>query len=356
MDVAGRGEDNKVTPQEIAMESNLRNTLTDILQNLAHQKHWELYEIMESDYDRPNGTISFPQWSATPYEKRPPHIYAISFIIVVDKDSLAAWQYWYKNVLPGQADQVVANLKTDAQNSQNDAVLRSLTDSAQYYAELSGKYTQDHYAEFMNDIQKSNQKGIKRYNDKIAEYQKKSDAVMKKIQDRANGNMPAPNNSSDQFARIKVAKTSLFTNASIVLVNFSINPELQSFGIAGDDGRSMNPQQKLNVHGAYYAGLLHNPNKPDGQSYYIGEQDYTYSHPENIATILFGKWQLKRDNYNNVLPAYKASRATSDIVTTKAIKCDAVQSMALQIEGRPDHIKEIVNLLDTEALQKLINP
>jgi len=354
-DIVGREDGNKVTPQEIAMESYLRNTLTDILQKLTRAKHWELYEMMESDYDRPNGTISFGQWCATPYEKRPPHLYSISFIIVVNKDSLAAWQDWYKNVLPQQANQLVADLKADGQNSQNDAALQSLTDSVQYYAQLSGKYTQDHYAEFMNDVQNNNQKGVKRYNDKMAEYQKKSDALMKKLQDRASGNMSASTNSSDRFTNEKVTKECHFTNASIVLVNFSINPELVSFGVTGDDDRFINPQVKLNIPGAYYAGLLHNPNKPDGQSYYIGEQDYTYNHPEDIATILFGKWQMKRDNYNNAIPAYKASKAASDIVNVKAVKCDAVQNMALQIEGRPDHIKEIISLVDTQALQNIVN-
>lgn len=356
MDIVGREDGNTVTPQEIGIEINLRNALTDILQQFTRPKHWELYEIMESDYDRPNGTISFAQWQATPYEKRPPHIYSISFIIVVNKDSLAAWQDWYNNVLPQQANQVVADIKTDGQNSQNDQVLQSLTDSVQYYAQLSAKYMQDHAAEYAADIQNNNQKGIKRYNDKVTEYQKQSDAVMQKIQTRATGNMSASTNASDRFAHEKVIKTDQSINSSIILVNFTMNAERAGFGLYGDDNRSMNPQEKLNVPGAFYAGLLHNPNKPDGQSYYIGEHDYLFDHPENIATILFGKWQPKRDSYNNVPARYKATKSGSDLTTVKTIKCDAVQNVILQIEGRPDHIKNIVHLLDTEALQKLINP
>jgi len=356
MDAAGREAGNTVTPQEIAMESNLRNALTDILQKFTRPKHWELYEMMESDYDRPNGTIGFAQWQATPYAKRPPHVYSISFIVVVNKDSLAAWQEWYNNVLPQQANQVVADIKTDGQNSQNDQVLQSLTDSVQYYAQLSAKYMQDHAVEYATDIQNNNQKGIKRYNDKIAAYQKQSDAVMQKIQTRANGNMSASSNSSDQFAREKVTKTDQFINSSVVLINFTMNAERAGFGLDGDDNRSMNPQEKLNVPGAFYAGLLHNPNNPDRQSYYIGEHDYLFDHPGNIATILFGKWQLKRDAYNNIPAGYKATKAGSDLTTVKAVKCDIVQNIVLQIEGRPGHIKNIIHLLDTEALQKLIHP
>lgn len=356
MDAAGRMEGNTVTPQEIAMESNLRKTLTDILRKFTRPKHWEMYEIMESSYDRPNGTISFAQWQGTPYEKRPPHIYSISFIIVVNKDSLAAWRDWYNNVLPQQANQVVADIKTDGQNSQNDQVLQSLTDSVQYYAQLSAKYMQDHAAEYASDIQNNNQKGIKRYNDKVADYQKRSDALMQRLRNRANVYMSPSGDSSDRFANEKVSKTDQFINSSVVLVNFTMNAERAGFGLDGDDSRSTNPREKLNVPGAFYAGLLHNTDKPDGQSYNIGEHDYLFDHPENIATILFGRWQPKRDSYNNMPAAYKATKAGNDLTSVKVIKCDAVQNVIVQIEGRPDHIKNIVNLLDTEALQKLINP
>ncbi|HWD86950.1 MAG TPA: hypothetical protein VG367_02415 [Mucilaginibacter sp.] len=353
MDFASRTGDNKVTAQEMAMEANLRNVLTDILQKFTRLNHWELYEIMESNFDRPNSFISFAKWLATPYEKRPPHQYSISFVIVVNKDSLAAWQDWYRNVLPQQANQVVAAITTDSQNAQGNAVNQAYADSIQYYAQLSAKYMQDHAPEYVSDVQKNNQKGIKRYNDKVAWYQKKADEFSKKIQAPSTGSSSSA--SFNSFDAEKINKTGMYTNASIVLINFSANARLAGFGLNDGDQRSITPQRKLDVSDVFYAGLLHNPNKPDGQSYYMGEHDYLFDHPSDIATVLLGKWQLKRDSYNNVSAAYISDKTANDLVTIKPMKCDMVQNLDITIEGRPDHIKNILSQMDMEALRKLIN-
>jgi hypothetical protein len=307
---------------------------------------------MESNFDRPNSFISFAKWLATPYEKRPPHQYSISFVIVVNKDSLAAWQDWYHNVLPQQANQVVAAITTDSQNAQGNTVNQAYADSIQYYAQLSAKYMQDHATEYVSDVQKDNQKGIKRYNDKVAWYQKKADEFSKKMQDPSTGS--SSSNSFNSFDAEKIGRTVMYTNASIVLINFSANARLAGLGLS-DEGQSITPPGKLNVSGAFYARLLHNPNKPDGQSYYIGEHDYLFDHPSDIATVLLGKWQTKHDNYNNVPAAYMSDKTANDIVTIKPVKCDVVQNLGINIEGRPDHIKSILSQIDMAALQKLIN-
>ncbi len=353
MDFAGREEGNTVTPQEMAMEANLRNAVTDVLHKLTHAQHWRLYELMESDYDRPDGTVSYDKWRSTPYEKRPPHPYEITFIIVVNKDSMQAWKDWYNNVLPQQANQQVENIRSEGQSEADDPVLKALTDSVQYYTMLSGKYTQDHYAEFASDIQNNNQKGIKKYNDQIAMYNKRSDVFMKKLQDHVTNKRAPSAGSYNNFASEKVKKTDQFINASIVLLHFSFNPQHVNSGLT-DNFHNIDPQKKLAVPGAYYAGLLHNPSAPDGQSYYIGEHDFTYDHPQDIGVVLFGKWQPTRDTYNYMSAAYLANKTAHDLVSIKSMKCDIVQNMMLQAEGRPDYIKQVFSLADMNALQKLI--
>lgn len=355
MDFAGREEGNKVTPQEMAMEADLRNTLTDMLHQLTRARHWQLYELNESDYDRPNTSVSFTKWCATPYEKRPPHQYEISFIIIVNRDSLNAWKDWNNNEAPQKANHVVADLNTSAQSMANDQELKILMDSAQYYAQLSGNYMQDHYAQYTADLQSNNKSGIKRYDDAIAAYQKRSDAVMKKIQDRASGANASSANSYKRFGDEQISKTETFINASVVLLNFVFNPELINFGLTDGTQVGIIPQKALNVPGAWYAGLLHNPSPPDRQSYYMTEFDYVYDHPSNIGVILFGKWQSKRDAYNYTRAAYLANNAADDLETLKVVKCDKIQNMALRIEGRPDYIKQVISGIDMAAIQKLMN-
>jgi hypothetical protein len=353
MDFAGREEGNKVTPQEMAMEASLRNTLMDMLHQLTRPRHWTLYELNESDYDRPNTSFNFAKWCATPYEKRPPHQYEISFIIIVNRDSLNAWKDYNNNEAPQKADQAVAEYNAGAQSMANDQELKTLMDSAQYYAQQSGQYMQDHYAQYTSDLQSNNKAGIKKYNDGLAVYQKKQDAVMKKIQDRANGSSAVSNKSYKKFGDEQISKTEMFINASVVLINFTFNRELVNFELT--DNPQPGLQKSLNVPGATYSALLHNPSPPDNQSYYLGEFDYVYSHPSNAGVILFGKWQSKRDAYNFTHAAYMANKAADDLETLKVVKCDKIQNMAIRIEGSPDYIKQIVAGIDMAAIQKLMN-
>jgi hypothetical protein len=353
MDFTGREQNNRVTPEEMAMETNLRNNLTDILQNLGHKHHWQVYELTESNYDRPNTFVDFYTWEHTPYEKRPPHVYEISFIIVVNKDSLQAWRDWLQGDFANQSNQVVADIKADGQSSSNDQVLQSLTDSVQYYAQLSGKYTQDHYSEFIAAIQSNDQKAQKRYNDKIAEYQKKQDALMKKIQDRGSSDNASSGNSLKRFDAEKISKTEKFVNSSVLLVYFAANKRHADFGLDDGSQKAVNPQQALQVRGAFYAGLLTNLSPPDGQSYLINEFDFTYAHPSHIGSVLFGKWLSKRTSYNLVPAAFMASNANTDLTSPKSIKCDKVQNLAMYLEGRPDYIRQVLNEVDVNALEKL---
>ncbi|MBS1527914.1 MAG: hypothetical protein JST19_19875 [Bacteroidetes bacterium] len=353
MNAAGRMADNKVTEQEINMEASLRNTFTDLLQNIGRKHHWQVYELTESSYDRPDSFIGFTRWEATPYEKRPPHAYEISFMIIVNKDSLQAWRDWYTGDLQQQANQAVSDIKNDQQKTGDDKVLQSLTDSVQYYAQLSAKYMQDHYTEFAAAIQNNDQKAQKRYNDQITMYQKKQDAIMKKMQDRSNADYSASANSYDRLQKDQISKTEQFVNASVLLVHFAVNQSLVGFGLSDGGQRSISPQHVLKVAGAYYAGLLKNPSVSDRQSYLVNEYDYLYDHPSYVATVLYGKWLSQRTSFNLVQAAYRANSANTNLTTIKPVKCDKVQNFAIHLEGRPDYIRQVLNELDTGALEKL---
>jgi len=353
-DYVQRQGDNKITPQELAMEGALRNQFTDMLQKLARQNHWQLYELNESYFDRPNSLIGYAQWETVPYEKRPPHGYDISFILVVNKDSLRAWRDWYTNDLTNQSNQAVADMNTDRDNEAKNKMLQVYMDSAQYYAQLSGKYMQDHQQQYMKDIQANNKKGIKEHDDKVAWYQKRSDAFIKKYQDAQNGNYAASTSSFDALKNAKVGGTEKFINASIILVHFAVNSAQKGFGLTDDDQKCILPQKPLNVPGAFYAGMLHNPKPPGDHAYDVGEADYLFDQPSNVATVLLGGWLKRYDGYNYAHAAYTANPANTNLTGVKSTKCDVVQNMAIHIEGRPDHIKKVLNEIGINALQKLI--
>jgi hypothetical protein len=356
MDFASRTRDNNVTQQEMAMEANLRNLFTDILQKIAKPNHWQLYELNESDYDRPNTFIGYPKWEATPYEKRPPHAYKISFILVVNKDSLKAWRDWYTGDFTAQSNQLMAGAANDSHSEANNKLLQVYMDSVQYYAQMSAKYLQDHQAQYMSDIHSNNKKGIKEHEDKMAWYRKKSDAFVKKYQDAQNGIYTNSANSLDDLNKKKIAMTEKFANASIALVHFSVNPEQAGFGITDADQKCVLPQTTFTVSGAFYAGMLHNTEPKADKAYEVGLADYLFDNPTHIATVLIGGWLHKHDGYNYIHAAYTADQANTNLTGIKSAKCDAVQNLALYIEGRPDRIKSILNQMDVAALRKLINP
>lgn len=108
-DADQRQANNDVLPQEMAMEGHVRQVTKATLQAVASQKGWTLYELNESTYSRPNTSIDFADWEATPYEKRPPHAFGVSYILITNKDSLQAGQNWFLKDLVAEANRVAAS-------------------------------------------------------------------------------------------------------------------------------------------------------------------------------------------------------------------------------------------------------
>ena len=339
-------------PQEIAMETRLRNRLTEELQKLATQKKWQLYLLNESDYDRPNAFISYSEWEATPYEKRPPHIYAISFIFITNKDSLKACQNW-NNEFIEKNRQIDNNMSAGLNSKDNDKNLQAYMYSSLYYTHLLSKYIQEHEAQHLKDIQLKNEKAIKAFEDKENEYQEKSDAFGKKYQAASTMKYAASETSFDQLSEENIKKTETFINASVLLVHFAFNSTKTGFGFSDGSQKYILPQRKIAVPNAFYAGMLRNPDAPLEQSYRIDAHNFLYSSPSTVATILFGGWLNKHDAYNSMRAAFASNSANTNLTSIKKIKCDVVQNIILQIEGRPDYIQAFLNGVDVNALEKL---
>jgi len=356
-DVSQRQSEKFILPQEAAMEARVRNALTDAMQKLAKQKHWQLYELNEMGFDRPNTGIGYNEWERTPYEKRPPHTYLISFILVVNRDSLDTWRNWFKNDFAKMANDYVAQMNSNADAGTGNATaskMQAYADSAAYYNKLSADYAVQHQADYMSAIQSGNKKGQQNYTDHINRYTAQADKFNKKIQQVQTGGDNTQQDSYSSLTNVKLTQTERFANATLLLVHFSINRDIMGYGVTDADQHNVRPQHILPVAGAVYAGLLKNPAKTEEHAFEVGTADFTYYHPSWVATAFFGAWSPTHDAYGYRPAAYSANKGNTDLVSLKKVKCDAVQNLAMQIEGRPDYIKQFLSAADIGAIQKLL--
>ncbi|WP_143103917.1 hypothetical protein [Thermoflavifilum thermophilum] len=230
-----------------------------------------MYQLTDEYFDGPPFQfISFANWEATPYEKRPPVWDDLAFILVVNKDSLTQWRKWME--------------------------------------------------EFQQNLEK-------------------------------NVNVQ----SFDAMQNEQTKNTATFTEGSIVLIHFGINPYNVTTGMQDEGQHSLIPQYALKVPGAFYAGLLINKNPPDINAYELTYKGYFFNSPAAVATILFGNFQPK-NAFNNWRPVFEKpfTSSAATLNSEKAIKCDVLQNLAIHIEGREDKVKNIIQTLDWNTIHSMI--
>ncbi len=94
---------NPVIPAEISMEISLHDFLTALMRKEAEKKGWEVYQYDES---AGSGFLNADRSGPLADHLRPPHDYEISFIIIVDPDSLRAWQHWQQDFLTNMQEEI----------------------------------------------------------------------------------------------------------------------------------------------------------------------------------------------------------------------------------------------------------
>ncbi|MEO6916272.1 MAG: hypothetical protein ABI151_12010 [Chitinophagaceae bacterium] len=111
---------NLILSQEIAMQNQLREKFKNQMQEIADARKWEMYEYTEmagagASRHKANGDMEL-----VPYNIRPPYEYSISFIFIINKDSLNAWHSWYYNDFQNASDQLVDSYKNGGSPDVND--------------------------------------------------------------------------------------------------------------------------------------------------------------------------------------------------------------------------------------------
>ena len=74
-----------------------------MMQKQAEKKGWEFYQYDES---AGSGYLNADRTAPLANQFRPPHDYEISFIFIVDPDSLRAWQQWQQEFLTNMQDEI----------------------------------------------------------------------------------------------------------------------------------------------------------------------------------------------------------------------------------------------------------
>ncbi|OQY95826.1 MAG: hypothetical protein B6D37_05040 [Sphingobacteriales bacterium UTBCD1] len=353
-DWTDRMKDNIALEQELKFEKKMSQETNRILQSMAKLNNWQLYEVSESAYDGPPFIfISYDDWEKTPYEKRPPRSYNITYLIVVNNDSLIAWRNWFadfKIKMQNGADDYINQMKSVDQNP----LLKTYSDSANYYAQQMANYIQNHQQQYMQDLQADNKKGIQNYESGLKKIQNKQDLYIKKSNDLQEKLSADPGQSIKNLQTEQANQIAAFAGSSLVLVRFLINPYIVKSGLEDGDQHSLLPQYSFKVPGASYAGLLINKTLPDLNSYKLNS-DEVFNNPASIATIMFGSFQPK-DGYNNYRPSFEKSfnNKIAVIGSARQLKCDVLQNLAVQLEGRPDKINAVISKINWSEINSMI--
>ncbi|HSN07869.1 MAG TPA: hypothetical protein VLS85_02470 [Hanamia sp.] len=346
---------NGAIDQTLAFTRKMQNELTSLMLKTANQNGWRVYELMEDVFDGPPFIfVSYDAWEKTPYEKRPPITDDITFIIIVNKDSLRQWKNW-RVQLQSESENQVSSYVTQTKSVEDDNLLKAYFDSAQYYTKQFTDYSQAHEKQYLEDLKNNNQKALEQYERNTTSFTNKSDAYIKKYQDRQALLFESSGKSFNSFENNMAKLTAAFNEGSIVLIHFAINPYQVKTGMEDGSQRSLNPQYSLKVPGASYAGLLVNKKAPDDHAYKFNYKGYLFNSPAAIATILFGNYQPK-DSYNNYRPMFEKTftSAANTIGSVKNIKCDVLQNLTLHLEGGKNNVINVINHFDWSAIKEML--
>lgn len=349
MDVATRTKNKDVFPQEIKMENHLRHLLTSEVQRVAKANNWNVYELNEEGTSGPPYIfISYDDWEATPFNKRPPHQYQIGFIFITNKDSLQAWRNWLTNDMNQQG----AQLAKQYNQSQTNPLLQEYQDSIKYYTQVYTDFIQKNNAAYVKDIQSNNKKGIDDFQHKQKLLLDKVDTFQKKIQEV----QQQGNSDFDTFNNEVNNKTVAFAEHSMTLIHFYINPDKADFALENGDQVNILPQHQIKIPHAFYAGITTNDAKADAHNYDLNYHGFVFNYPSNIGTILFGSY-LSKDGYNYFPAAFSKNfnNKQNVIGKVKAVTCDKVQNILVHVEGSNSNVNKIIAEVNWEKLYGLLD-
>jgi hypothetical protein len=338
---------NGIIQQEIAFDKDKKILTFNTVNKIAKENNWEFFELDEFSY---NFNYVKPSFA---YDIRPPHMYSISFLFIVNKDEIENWRSYqtsynesYGNIMGGMID--------TTEQKKNKFAGTHIEDSLQFYIEKAGKYATDHYEQYSKDLLSDNKKGIKTYENGTENINKKLD-YYKALADKEINNENQDNdtkiNSVEQENNIK---TAYFRDKSVALIKFEFNYDFTFSGISNQEfGNWLLSNKKVDVKSVQYASVANSKIvEYHASSIYQGQFHY----PNHEALLLVDGWNIKSADkgYEAYGSLYKESNIYKDHNSIKRIKCDQLQTVALNIQGSPESIKKITIILDMTDIKKAV--
>ena len=157
-----------------------------------------------------------------PYPLRAPHGFTISFIFIVNTDTLNAWKEWYYNGFLQSSTKIVNDWKSNLSDPSFQATQQTYMDSAQYWSNILTDYMTKNYEAFLKLTVSNDQVIVNRYNSTTKEYQKHIDYWTGKGANLTKETTASSDLAREQFDKEAHIKTDAFRNSTMIRVEYRI--------------------------------------------------------------------------------------------------------------------------------------
>ncbi|MDP4216246.1 MAG: hypothetical protein Q8927_08590 [Bacteroidota bacterium] len=332
---------NPIIPQEVAMEHFLRRRTTALMKRIAQKEGWEVTELSEGGA---SGYRDLPPHD-TPlnYALRPPHWFEISFQFIINKDSLAAWAAWIKDLSERRLADV--NQYASRMASVEDK-RKAYMDSANYYGDLKANYMTAHMAGYQQALMSGSKSGTAAYEKAVDAYDKKVNYWINKATDLQKDASSEKRQSDAEEEKNSVGQR--YHDATVVTVEFRFNGEnalTNEAHAAGEASGSSSGGNPSGASGYSLARWYSNP-KP-----YLKDPLALYTHSRNFVLLLDGPWNLHPDANGIFYPSFRSNKQAIDQRTPKSIKSDRIQAISIHIAGNKAGIGRVLADLSAAELR-----
>lgn len=341
-------------PQEMLFEGMLRSRTDKIVSDIALKNQWQVYEFNESSFNTPLAANEKGIIDTVPFEKRPPHLYVISYIFIISPSMMKQWTDWLEDFRYRTTKSFTEITKT----SEPDEKQKALFDSAMFYTNLRLKYMQDHQDEYTKAIKANDDKYLKRYESQSEAYTKKSNDFIDRYNEFQKETSAGPEQKLKAFQEEETNKNVYYRDASTILIKFSFNePKVGSGIIDPANDRNIQPQKHLDIQGFQFAAITHNPLPAEHITTEEGRgiADFDFEHPTDIGLLLVDGWDLQSDTrFGFYHAAYTKDLKNTGYRTKKPVATDHLRNAAIFLEGKNDSVQDLMKQINVQEFKDII--
>jgi hypothetical protein len=335
-----------ILPEEIKMQDKIRDFITGQMEEIAEAKKWEFYELdeySEGQYLLPaeHNKEAYP----VPFSLRAPHGFQISFVFIVNTDSIDVWKSWY-NEMAENVQGIANDMKSNFDDPAFVAAEKAYMDSADLWSGLLVDYETKNMQTFQQAALDKDDAFLKKYETVTKNYESHVAYWTKKASNRSQAAMSSSEEALKQTQNNSHLKIDAFRNATMVRVTFHFNDNKTSAAESDD----IHLVKELAESSTSLEQIYHN-SKTSGERVYRFDE---FNNSTDLALVLFGKWNTTPDKYRQYHAVYTMDKKNTDKVSVKTITCDKIQTISMHIEGRPDYIESFLNKLNISSYNNML--